>query len=269
MKRKRLNYLVIAAIAVSVAFTSCNKDLENPNTVKLLETVIDKGYIDAPLIFDRLKFEYDKQYRITKISYYNYDGSIYYTETFTYAGEDLVQVLYSFSSGSIEMYEYTKSGNTITQKYTYNGDGIYIPNFTTTSNIELDSDGLPVKQEREEETGSTYVEIYEYQDGNLTKKTEKYTSTVYNYTEQSTYVYQYDDKKGALYHCETPKWYLILHLNDYGIKNNLTDDWRIFRPWTVYAYEYDREGFPAKRTREYHGHMHESETEEAFTYIRQ
>ena len=71
-----MNYLLIAALAISTAFSSC-KGLKNLNTAKLLGTVIDEGYIDAPLIFDRLKFEYDEQYRITKISEYSYDGYIY------------------------------------------------------------------------------------------------------------------------------------------------------------------------------------------------
>ena len=262
MKRIGLYYLVIATFAVLAAFTSCKKEKENANTVKLLETVIDEGYIDSPLIFDRLKFEYDEQYRITKISEYNYDGSVYNTKTFTYAGDDLVQVLHSFNSGGVEMYEYTKNGNTITQIFTYNGDGT-IPNYTTTSTIELDSDGFPIKREV---IGSTSVETFEYQNGNLTGKTAISTSLEYDYTDKSIYVYQYDDKNGALYHCKTPKWYLFLHLNDYGVKNNLTDNLRIYR--TVYMYEYDREEFPAKRIRKYHGQMYESETGEAFTYIR-
>ena len=131
---------MVIAVVVTTTFSSCKKDKEDYNTVKLLKTII---YVsgDKQFKYDQYKFEYDEQNRITKISEFLYDGNIYYTQTFRYEKDDLVQVLFSHSSGSIETYEYTKSGNTITQKYSSNSEGVsdgyILPNFTTTHTIEL------------------------------------------------------------------------------------------------------------------------------------
>ena len=216
--------------------------------VKLLETVTNIPYKFYEAKHDWYKFEYDGQNRITKISVYFSDENLYYTNTFTYAGDDLVQVLYSNYNGTVETYEFTKSGNIITQK-----SGVI------TSTIELDSDGLPVKRGN----SNSYVEIFEYQDGNLTGK--KDTST--NWEDWEEYAYYYDNEKGALYYCQTPKWYLILHLNDFGIKNNVIGGGRIFRPWTVYTYEYDDTEFPIERTGVFSGKMTSSESIQEFIYI--
>jgi len=102
----------------------------------------------------------------------------------------------------------------------------------------------------------------------LTKKTQIYTSVVYDYTDTYTDTYYYDDKKGALYYCKTPKWYLIMYLNDLGVKNNITEGGHLFRPWTVYTYKYDNADFPAERTRNFFGQMYEGESDEVFTYIK-
>ena len=237
-------------------------------TVKLLETIteccrIRDGYVEPDFEkYDKYKFEYDERNRITKMFYYYLD----YTYTFTYAGDDLVQVLFSDNSGGVETYEYTKSENIITQKYAYSGS-IYIPGFTTTSTIELDSDGLPITRE-EERNGNTYVETYYYQNGNLTKKAITVTSPVYGLMDSDSYYYWYDNEKGALYHCKTPKWGLILHLNDFGVKNNITaESW--IRHSGEYIYEFDHAGFPAKHTYKGISGMasHTSEWVEEYTYI--
>ena len=224
---------------------------------------------DKQFKYDQYKFEYDEKNRISKITELFYEGNISYTQTFTYEKDALLQVLFSHSSGSIETYEYTISGNTITQKYSWNSDGVsegyILPTFTTVHTIELNSNGLPIKREREEEDpGNTNVEIFEYQNGNLTKRMQMYTSMVYDYTYTDTYYY--DDKKGALYYCKTPKWYLIMYLNDLGVENNITEGGHLFRPWTVYTYKYDNEGFPAERTCNFLGQMYEGESDEVFIY---
>ena len=145
MKRVVLNYLVIAALAVPAAFTSCKKDMENVFTVKLLETITvccrkSDGIDEDFRKYDKYKFEYDEQNRITKMSEYYYDGSLSYTNTFTYEGDDLVQVVNIFD-GYVNTFEYTKSGNTINLKLT-------CYDIVSTYTIELNSDGLPVKRER-------------------------------------------------------------------------------------------------------------------------
>jgi len=265
---KRVFFLLAAAVIFATAFTSCKKDEENANTVKLLKSITvccikSDGHDEDVGRYDKYKFEYDEQNRITKMSEYYYDGSLYYTKTFTYAGDDLDQVLYSHSSGSVSTYEYTKNGNTITEKDIYDG-GVRI------SIIELDNDGFPFKREREEEDGSTYIDTYEYQDENLTIISQSFSISEFDYTESYTYNYVYDNEKGALYHCKTPKWGLILHLNDFGIKNNRTAANAPPRSKTEYTYKFDSAGFPAKRTYINTWGMadHIKEWVEEFTYIR-
>jgi len=263
---KRVFFLLAVAVIFATAFTSCKKDEENANTGKLLKTITvccikSDGHDEDIGRYDKYKFEYDKQNRITKMSEYYYDGILDYSKTFVYAGDDLVQVLYSSSSGYEETYEYTKNGNTITEKDTYNGgDRISI--------IELDSDGLPIKREREE-LGNIYVDIYEYQDENLTKITQRFTIPEYDYTESHTYNFGYDNQKGALYHCKTPKWCLILHLNDFGVKNNITES-SYTRSYTEYTYKFGVARLPSKRTYKNTWGMvgHVKEWVEEFTYIR-
>ena len=221
-------------------------------TVRLLETLTYENTLYGDVKYDRCKFEYDEQNRITKISYYFSGGDLYYTNTFTYAGDDLVQVLSRYSNGNVATYEYTKNGNIITQ----NG----------TVTIELNSDGLPVTRE-EERSGPTIVETFEYQDGNLTKNVITSTGN----TDVYFYTYYYDNKKGALYHCKTPKWYLILYLNDFGVENNVIEGAgeHFFLPLcSVYTYEYDGAEFPAKRTSKNYGHnANYSESINEFIYI--
>ena len=213
-------------------------------TVKLLETVTscfrnyDELNYDAGC-YDMYKFEYDEQNRVTKRFHY-YGVDLYNITTYTYTGDDFVQVLHNYSSSSVEMYEYTKSGNTITQKITHSA---------RTYTIELDSDGLPVK--KEDLSGNYhYIYTYEYNDGNMTKETECIRLPEYDYKEGECYTrtYYYDNQKGALYHCKTPKWCLILHLNDFGVNNNKTEDGFFQRYSAKFTYEFDDIGFPIRRT---------------------
>ena len=252
MKKVVSNYLVITALAVTAAFTSCNEkpEKEDPNQIKLLKTIIEcfRNYDNLDYnsgCYDKYKFEYDEHNRITKMSCYFSSEDLYYTNTYTYAGDDLILVLWSHSSGDIETHEYTKDGYIITEKYTRNGvNSTY--DFVNTYAIELDSDGIPVKRTREDEYGNTYVETYGYQDGNLTRYTMTATSKS-GYTDVDSETYQYDNQNGTLYHCKTPKWYLFLELNYFGVKNNRTEE-RWIRHSAEYIYEFDGAGFPAKRT---------------------
>ena len=266
MKRLILNHLVIAATIVFAAvFASCKKDKEDVHTVKLLKTITvccikSDGYYEDIGKYDKYRFEYDEQNRIIKMSEYSYDGSLYCTKTFTYAEDDLVQVLYNYSSGNVETYEYTKSGNIITQKC-----GVI------TSIIELDSNGLPIKREKEkDEYGNTFLEIYEYLDGNMTEKTEISILPQWEHTESRTDSYEYDNEKGTLYHCNTPKWCMILHLNDFGVKNNRTTAYEPPRSWSENFYKLDGAGFPTKRTCTHTWGMvgHVKEWIEEYTYIK-
>ena len=226
-------------------------------TIKLLETMTmysrswDHGPDDDFERYYKYIFEYDEQNRITKMSRYDYEDKLSWTNTYRYSGDDVVQD---------NTYDYTKSGNTITQKNIVSGK-IYI--------IELNSDELPVKRVEEQPGLYPNVEFFEYQDGNLTKKRDRVLLPEYNYEEWEdyTYTYYYDNEKGALYHCKTPKWYLIMYLNDFGVSNNIDEGGHLFVPYSVYTYEYDDDGFPAKRTSITYYHMFDSEEIEEYTYI--
>ena len=265
--RHRLAMFIIAAISVLAALTSCEKD-KDTYTIKLLETVtyISETYNSKYL---KYKFEYDEQDRITKMSEYSSNGAVYCTYTHVYAGNDLVQVVKDFHSDYVEYieYEYTKNGNSITQKITHHFNNDYTVRVYT---IELDSDELPVKREREEDDyGNTEIHTYEYQEGNMIKRTEIWTSTEYDYTETRTYPYYYDNEMGALFHCNTPKWYLIIEFGYFGVKNNITSrrpPLHVSEGFT--NYRYDSTGFPTKRTVSRSGHMTHSEGIEEFTYIK-
>lgn len=179
----------------------------------------------------------------------------------------MVHVFSTNNSESLGTFEYTKNGNTITEIYTYNSNGSFSSNYTNTSIIELGDEGLPVRMDVKRADGNTFFRIYEYQDGNLTIDKIIYSFIVEDdyYTERQ--IYTYDDKKGALYYCQTPKWYLILYLNDFGIKNNVTHSGGTWPPRTWYTYEYHNSEFPAKRTVSTSGHMTHSEGIEEFIYI--
>ena len=85
MNRQILTNLTVAAIAIAVAFTSCQKD--DNDKVKLLETVTEPyGWYH--------KFEYDNQNRLTKYSRYDSDGVLLEMRTHTYSGNDLVRICY-------------------------------------------------------------------------------------------------------------------------------------------------------------------------------
>jgi len=234
MKKVFLNYLVIAALAGAAAFTSCEKD-GGAEVVKLLET-----YTWG--VGDYMKFEYDNQNRITKVLYYD-EGEVYSTETFTYNGNDLVKSVRTFAGESdIRTYDLVKSGNgnTITMTYKWN-DYKYESPMT----ITLNSDGLPAKIENSGKDMS-WVASYQYQGNNFTKISGK---EIYQ-GEESEYVseYKYDNNKSPLYHCKTPKWYLIWWFGgELCVHNNMIEEtWEGGK--TVYTYVFDADGYPTKMT---------------------
>jgi YD repeat-containing protein len=222
MNRQIFTNLRVAAIAIVIAFTSCQKD-DNDKT-KLLEIVIEP-------YGQYRKFEYDSQNRLTKYLKYNSSDELLESRTLTYNGNDLVKAVFNSASS----YEYTKSGNTITTSFqTWN----------------LNSEGQLVKFVLEI-GGNSQVIDFLYQNENMVKETY-----VYNYEAGGTFnsisEYKYDDKKSPMYNCTTPQWYLIYSFIDIMISttNNMTE-----RKWSVdldtgaetHTYEYDSDGFPTKR----------------------
>ena len=227
MNRQILTNLTVAAIAIAVAFTSCQKD--DNDKVKLLETITE------PYGWYR-KFEYDSQNRLTKYSRYSSSGELLETRTHTYSGNDLVRI----TLNSALSYEYTKSGNKITT---------YGP-----QTWDLNSDGQLVKYVAEIGGNSQILE-YLYQNGNMVKYIYVYNHEAGG-TDNVIDEYKYDDKKSPMYNCTTPHWYLIYSFIDIMISttNNMTE-----RKWTVdtntgvetHAYEYDSDGYQTKRITTY------------------
>ena len=225
MKRIVFEKLVIAVIAASVVFTSCDKD-DDIGRVQLLETIIYEGSFYE-------KYEYDNQNRITKISMYSDDENVGYTKFFTYSENDLVEV---FVLGSTE--EYTKIKNKISVTKKNNSGNVY-----STATIDLDNDELPTKIE---ELNEEYSEIitYQYQRGNMTNRTLKRIQN--NETQEFTNKNKFDNKKSPYYHCKTPNWYLI---ENYSVgKSNIIEVSYGNKEKTLFKYEYDRAGFPTKCT---------------------
>jgi len=228
--------LVIAVLAVSAAFTSCDNGDEDENgndndVVKLLETITERDGSYS-------KFEYDEKDRIKKIYEYS-NGEIWTTLTFAYNGDDLVKVSLVFSENPSSIYEnnYVRNGNTII--HADNDD-----DYSTT--ITVNNEGYATKivyiRGDDEETNT-----FQYQDGNLTKWTR--TRTEDGETSETTVEPKYDSKNSPFLHCKTPRWYLWNCM--YYDQRFMTIIWR--NNFTGYEYEYDRNGYPTKQTSTWSG----------------
>lgn len=264
MKAKKNLYL--ALILFAVVFTSCDKDNKN-STVQLLGTISVNGKL-------RTKFEYDEQYRISKvINYDEFTGkNISYTQTYGYDSDgDLVSIYYDFSEN--EMYENIDANylifipKPIENKITTNGQ-----------TIELNEQGLPLKTEtfieyEHNNTTHSYSWTYEYENGNIKKITYVSVRTGY---EPWRVVYNnltFDDKKTPFHNCNTPKWSLVL---DFGsVQNNVLSlkttnsnypDEEL--PISYYTYTYDNAGFPKTMKTESSNPNIEWAEERIYTYIK-
>ena len=236
MKRFFVNQLVIAALVVAAAFTSCGKD-ENGDKVKLLETIVrdDGSY---------LKFEYDNQNRITKVSRYH-DGEISWTETYTYnSAGDLVKV----ASDDGWEGEYVRNANTITLMYDGHEEGSVI----------INDNGYPIKVVQVDDGCDDLDEDDEY--GCISMIEFIFTFDSNNNVTKVTYVYdgvddggtefKYDNTKSPFYHCKTPKWALILFfLEEYeiGFTNNVIEA-NAHGGLVKYEYKFNADGYPTERT---------------------
>ena len=170
MDRKIFTNLTVAAIAIAVAFTSCQKD--DNGKVKFLETVTEP-------YGQYRKFEYDSQNRLTKYSTYNSNGVLLATRTLAYSDNDLVIVVFD----SVVFYEFTKSGNKITATNPYAG----------TQTWDLNSGGQLVKYVAE--IGANFqVTEYQYQNENVVKYNYLYT-----YEAGGTFNVIYEYKYDAIY----------------------------------------------------------------------
>ena len=227
MKRVVLNYLVLVAISVSPAFMSCKNE-----KVQLLETVT---YSSGNYV----KYEYNNEDRITKISHYDKEKNLTFSQTFTYSGNDLVKV--DFVDSTIE---FSKSEN----KIIVNHDNV------ETTTIDLNEDGLPTKYEAISD-GVSAVGVFEIQGGNLTKHSYKHTRDGEILEGSSNY--QYDNKKSPLYNCKTPQWWWIIS-EGRSVHNNVTAMFHSNGEKTEYRYEFNHAGYPIKCTAKNNENKYES-----------
>jgi len=243
MKKVGLNHLVIAALAISAAFTSCGGGGEDyiGDKVQLLETIT--SHINGSYT---IKYEYDNLNRIIGISEYDSNenrGSK--TTTFSYSGNDLVKIVSKTINNPEHVLttEYSKNGNRITMMEETNDSG-----YIQTSTINLNDEGFPTKFETIFENGSSMVRTYQIQNNNLTKHSYIHTGI----SEIST-DYKYDNNKSPFYHCNTPKWHFIIHMGLVGNvvycgQNNVTEISTDGGRMIEYEYEYNSAGFPTKCT---------------------
>jgi len=226
---------------MSIVFSGCDKDDDKNGSddehIQLLETI----FIDDKDGKVRVKYEYDEQNRIAKITQY-YDDKFDHFFTFSYKSNEI-----SIKSDDNSTYTYSINGNRMTSSRVDYG-------YETTEVIDIDNEGLPEKyvQENLNELYNnwTYTANYEFQDDNLVKLKEKREgkdswSCITTLT--------YDDKKSPFYHCKTPMWILIWYGSFDSIpsgKNNV-----LSRNWgsnssdgCSYVYTYDDAGFPLTYT---------------------
>jgi len=213
MRKQFTKIALAAALGLALALTSCGK---GGGDVKLLESITDGD--GKPL----KKFEYDKQNRLIKIIDY-YEGNIYYTGTITYSGNSSVIVERVYDKSKEKKVEnFVISGNTIKRE---------------------SADFLTINED-----GYITVEVgswrFQYQNGNLISQESE--TGGYSYT-------SYDDKKSPFSSASTPKWLLQYVLEDFtsANKNNILEEnsgGEVTASANYkYKYEYNSDGFPAKK----------------------
>jgi len=248
IRRNFLSFLVVAAIAVSAVFTSCDeKEDENGEEVYLAtETKYVTDYGERTV-----KFEYDAQNRMTRINGHTKweSGDTWtWTESLIYSSAgDLNQ--YIDEDGDIVTF--AKNGNIITVHASWWEDR------ERSSTLELNAQGFVVKWTFEGADGDDewWKEIltFQYQGQNLNKVTYaregENNGDYYSEGEEATLTY--DDKKAPFYHCKTPQWFFIW--NDYvldyrySVHNNVkTIKWGD-KGIATFEYVYDDAGFSVSR----------------------
>ena len=238
MKIKGLKSLIATILMASAVLISCDKDEDNLK-VQLLETISYDGKL-------RQKFEYDDQYRISKIINYQdipNENVISYIQMYSYDSDgDLISVYYDLNQDDVDI-NYL---NTIPKPF----ENKIITNGTT---IELNNEGLPIKIENRMEFGNGDIgsssEVIEYENGNIKNSTfvsvrtgnDPWTIIINNLA--------FDDKKTPFYNCTTPKWALVQNFGN--IQNNIllqtvsnshnpVEESEVI----THTYTYDTAGFP-------------------------
>jgi len=257
---KNISYLVIAAIILGAALTSCNDNDDNDDEVVFLLDETQNGT-------ERTVYEYDKQNRIAKISKYN-DGQLNWVESLSYnINGDLVEMKTENVQNPSINYKTTfyKNSNKIT----------YDEVFSRHSEIELNIQGLPVKYTIVYDNGGgdgrTATIINTWQNGNILKSESDEDAREFG--EEGRIVglgtFTHDNMKSPFYHCKTPEWFLWMRFRYIYGKNNIkTETWEFIPPIfyvlvPTYEYDYNDDGLPVIKYSIYpDGYIHT----ETYTY---
>ena len=241
MKRVVLIFFVL--IFELLAVTSCQKGDEDR-----VQSLVELAYSNGGYV----KFEYDKQNRITKIiQTIDSLNDAFDTLTITYNGNDIVKFRLDYRFNHYDVYEVNKNGNQITAT---RNDGYFFL-------FDLNNDGYPVRWEDNRGTKErTTVYTYQYQSGNVLK------FETGSPEEPLSFEYKYDKNKSPFYYSKTPKWFMFWHLTGYigytamGGQNNVTEvthttsygsDGKYIGETEFiyeYIYEYDDARFPTQCT---------------------
>jgi len=229
MKKQLTKFALTATLGLAITLTlnACEeKEAAKTTTgqarVKLLESIAETNeYWER-----RNKFEYDKQNRLVKID----------DETITYADN-------SITVG--------------TKKFVIKGNTIIVDSDT----LSIDKNGYILSRKRGDASGCgdedsdgnvkmvTYLEQYQYENGNLIGTTNNGGDCEYYFGSFSDY--KYGSNKSPFSNCSSPKWLLQYLLEAYYASNNnivANACGGDSRSELEHKYEYDSAGFPTKRT---------------------
>jgi len=218
--KNTINFFVVAAISVSVAFVGCKKD--DKEVVKLLKTITTNTG-------NYTEFGYDEKDRIIKVTNYTSSGTVVNSTTLTFNGDELVK-----SESGNTIIDYAKTGNTIAATISATGSEDY------TVTYFLNNEGFLIKAEAP--TLNSVIN-FQYQGSNMNKTLYDINGTV------TTFEYKHDNTKSPFRHCKSPQWFLILNYwQVYGIHNNIVEINIVNMGIRTVSYEFDADGYPTKMT---------------------
>ena len=195
----------------TLALASCEKhDKEEDEKVEdviLLESsYVSTGHNDSNTVY-----EYDAQHRLTK-RLMTPSMSSPREDKIIYRANEIVLVTDGWKT------TFTQNGNKIS----------FVTGANKSFEIELNAQGLPVKQTYIQVYGSSYWEMqtstFSWENGNLIQQGwEQYREEDgIEYYSIGTVTYTYDTMKSPFYYCTTPKWFLMYLLGiDYCSVNNM------------------------------------------------
>ena len=209
IKNMKTYILMLGALCIALLPTAYgNHSNHNDTTDVILLERMERPAHNANSTYTL--YEYDAQRRIAKRSVYYYPETLFTEYTVAYNDNEIV--LTSFWSSAT----FVQNGNKITF---FEGKNISIE-------IEINDDGLPVKQISVEAHGNRYWKektfIYTWENGNLIQEDwEHYTEEdgIVEFSTGTT-IYTYDAMKSPFYYCATPKWFIMYWLGIAHCSNN-------------------------------------------------